>query len=118
MHIHALTGLHRASDACDIENFAEYSEIVKLIKEKKPKSVTVTINQKDIEQALKKVFYLILLHTATHITHKRTSIERSDEDDEDEDKSGDEDVRCPFELDIVDLKMSRIHPPYHQWTWN
>lgn len=55
-HIHVLTRLHRASDACDIENFAEYSEIIKLIKEKKPKSVTVTINQKDVERALKKVF--------------------------------------------------------------
>ena len=68
----------------------------------------------------KGLFYLILLHTATHIMHKRTSIEQPDEDDKDEDKSGDEDVRCPFELDIVtvDLNTSRRCPPYHQWTWN
>lgn len=60
--LYALTSFPRASDACDIENVAEYCEIVKLIKEKKLKSVTVTIHQKDVEWALKKVFSILFYH--------------------------------------------------------
>lgn len=51
----SLTAFSRASDACDVENLAEYSEIAKLIIEKKPKIVTITINQKQVERALSKV---------------------------------------------------------------
>ena len=54
------TGVSRTSDACNVENSAEYHEIFKLINKKRPKLVTITINQKKVEWVLKKVCSLLL----------------------------------------------------------
>ena len=43
------------ADACDIENFLEYEAIVKKILERKPnKAITISIDAKDIDKAVKK----------------------------------------------------------------
>jgi len=107
-------------DACDIENFAEYYEIVKLIKEKKPKSVTVTINQKDVERALKKVFSTLFYRIQLLISCI-SALQLNDLTKTMKMKISPVVMKTYVVLlnfDIVDLKTSRICPPYHQWTWN
>jgi hypothetical protein len=43
-------------DACDVENFSEYEDVVKKVLEKRPtRAITVYVDMKDIERAAKKV---------------------------------------------------------------
>ena len=43
-------------DACDVENFAEYEDVVKRVLERRPtKAITVYVDMKDIDKAAKKV---------------------------------------------------------------
>jgi hypothetical protein len=47
--------MHSKGDACDVENFFEYEDVVKKIVERKPtKAVTISIDMKDVEKAAKK----------------------------------------------------------------
>jgi len=43
-------------DACDVENFAEYEDVVKRVLERRPtKAITVYVDMKDIDRAAKKI---------------------------------------------------------------
>ena len=43
-------------DACDVENFAEYEDVVKRVLERRPtKAITVYVDIKDIDRAAKKI---------------------------------------------------------------
>ena len=48
-------------DACDVENFLEYEDVVKKVLEKRPtRAITVFIDMKDVDKAAKKVCAIVL----------------------------------------------------------
>jgi hypothetical protein len=51
-----LTICSSKGDACDVENFSEYEDVVKKVLEKRPtRAITVYVDMKDVDRAAKKV---------------------------------------------------------------